>query len=135
FAIERADALRLPVVVYQGLRPDHPGANDRIHTFILEGAVDLAEELAAKGIRFLFHLERRPSAAAGLLASLARAAALIVTDHFPTYIVPGQTRALARQIDLPLAAVDGSCVIPLDLFPRAEIAARTIRPKIHRILR
>jgi deoxyribodipyrimidine photo-lyase len=134
FAVEQADALGLPVLAYQGLRPDYPGANDRIHTFILEGAVDLAADLEAKGIRHLFHLERRRAAAAGLLASLARDAALVVTDHFPVFIVPGQTRALARQIERPLAAVEASCIVPPDLFPRAEVGARTLRPKIHRVL-
>lgn len=134
FAVEQADALDLPVVVYQGLRPDYPGANDRIHTFILEGAIDLLGDLSDKGIRYLFHLERRPSAAAGLLAALARYAALVVTDHFPAFIIPGQTRALARQLERPIAAIDASCTVPLDLFPSQEFAARTLRPKIHGVL-
>ena len=134
FAVEQADALGLPVLAYQGLRPDYPGANDRIHTFILEGAVDLAAELAEKKIRHLFHLERRRAAAAGLLASLAREAALVVTDHFPVFIIPGQTRALARQIERPVAAVEASCIVPPDLFARAEVGARTLRPKMHRVL-
>src|SRR5262245_9427856 len=69
FAVEQADELRLPLVVYQGLRPDTPAANDRIHTFILEGARDLSRDLENRGVRFLFHLERRPAAAAGLLAA------------------------------------------------------------------
>ena len=134
FAVEEADALGLPLVVYQGLRPDYPGANDRIHTFILEGAFDLAAGLAEKGIRHLFHLERRPAAASGLLAALARDAALVVTDHYPVFIVPGQARALARQVERPVATVEASCIVPSGFFPRAEYAARTIRPKIHRLL-
>jgi hypothetical protein len=134
FAIEQADALDLPVVVYQGLRPDYPGANDRLHAFLLEGAADLSRALAGKGIRYLFHLERRPSAAGGLLAALARDAALVVTDDFPVFIVPGQTRALASQIERPLAAVDASCVVPWSIFQAAETAARTFRPKLHRAL-
>jgi deoxyribodipyrimidine photo-lyase len=110
------------------------GANDRIHTFILEGAIDLAHALAYRGIRYLFHLERRPSAASGLLAALARDAALVITDDFPVFIVPGQARALARQIERPVAAIDASCVVPWSIFPKVEIAARTLRPKLHRAL-
>ena len=134
FAIEQANALGLPVVAYQGLRPDYPGANDRLHTFILEGAFDLRRSLAKKKILHLFHLERRPSAASGLIASLAREAALVVTDHFPVFIVNGQARALARSLERPVASVESSCIVPSALFPRTEFAARTIRPKIHALL-
>ena len=125
FAIEQANALGLPVVAYQGLRPDYPGANDRLHTFILEGAFDLRRGLARKKILHLFHLERRRSAASGLLAQLARGAALVVTDHFPVFIVNGQARALARAIERPVASVESSCVVPSALFPKTEIGART----------
>lgn len=135
FAIEQANALGLPVVAYQGLRPDYPGANDRLHTFILEGAFDLRRGLAKKKILHLFHLERRPSAASGLLAALARDAALVVTDHFPVFLVNGQARALARAIERPVASVESSCVVPSALFPKPEFAARTFRPKIHALLR
>ena len=79
FAVEEADRLDLPVLAYQGLRPDYPGANDRIHAFILDGAFDLASGLASKRIRHFFHLERRRSAASGLIAALAREAAVVVT--------------------------------------------------------
>jgi deoxyribodipyrimidine photo-lyase len=134
FAIEQANALDLPVVAYQGLRPDYPGANDRLHTFVLEGAFDLRGTLAARKILHLFHLERRPAAASGLLAALARHAALVVTDHYPVFIVNGQARALARAIERPVAAVEASCIVPAALFPKTEFAARTLRPKIHALL-
>ena len=49
FAAERANELGLPLVVYQGLRPDYPWASDRFHTFILESAADLAAAFAAAG--------------------------------------------------------------------------------------
>ena len=47
FAIEQANLLRLPLLVYQGLRSDYPWANDRIHTFILESVVDLQSDFDA----------------------------------------------------------------------------------------
>src|SRR5512145_1241788 len=50
FAIEQANALRMPVVVYEGLRPDYDQANDRIHQFILEGALDNFHEFQERGI-------------------------------------------------------------------------------------
>ena len=53
FAIEQANRLRLPVLVYHGLRHDYPWASDRIHTFILESVVDLYRDFEARGIQYV----------------------------------------------------------------------------------
>ncbi|MBA3770856.1 MAG: deoxyribodipyrimidine photolyase, partial [Blastocatellia bacterium] len=37
FSVERANELKLPLVVYEGLKYYYPWASDRMHTFILEG--------------------------------------------------------------------------------------------------
>lgn len=58
FAIEQANLLRLPVLVYHGLRHDYPWAGDRLHTFILESAADLHDAFAEQGIQYALHLER-----------------------------------------------------------------------------
>jgi deoxyribodipyrimidine photo-lyase len=59
FAIEEANALRLPVLVYHGLRHDYPWASDRLHTFILEGVIDLYAGFEARGIQYAFYLDER----------------------------------------------------------------------------
>src|SRR5678815_4935040 len=53
FALEQANRLRLPLLVYQGLRPDYPWASDRFHTFILESAYDLSRDFQERGIQYL----------------------------------------------------------------------------------
>src|SRR5512134_2496881 len=58
FAVEQANALGLPLLVYHGLRHDYPWASDRLHTFILESVVDLYREFEARGIQYAFYLER-----------------------------------------------------------------------------
>ena len=40
FAIQMANEHGLPLVVYEGLKFYYPWANDRIHTFILEGVAE-----------------------------------------------------------------------------------------------
>src|SRR5690349_16885841 len=91
FAVEQANARRLPVLVYHGLRYDYPWASDRLHTFILESARDLYREFAERGIRYAFYLERsgdevaarRAAGRPSPLIALARRAPLVVTDYFP----------------------------------------------------
>ncbi|MGH7454833.1 MAG: deoxyribodipyrimidine photolyase, partial [bacterium] len=84
FAIEQANRLGLPLVVYEGLRPDYDQANDRIHQFIIEGAINNRKDFAKRGIRYCFYLMPDPQKGnRRAVAQLAQDAALLVTDDFP----------------------------------------------------
>src|SRR5689334_12219218 len=58
FAIKMANEQSLPLVVYEGLRFDYPWANDRIHTFILQGVAEKKAAFDEQGIRYVFYLQR-----------------------------------------------------------------------------
>jgi deoxyribodipyrimidine photo-lyase len=133
YAIARANELGVPCVVYQSLRPDYPFASDRFHTFVLEGARDMEARLEARGIRHLFFLPRTPAEARGKLAQLASRASLVVSDDSPAFIVPQQNAALAARAPCTYVVIDDCAVVPLSLFPKEEFAARTLRPKFHRV--
>jgi len=134
FAIEQANRLRLPLLVYQGLRPDYPWASDRFHTFILESAYDLSRDFQERGIQYVFYLdpgrEARPAGSPSPLITLAQRAALVVTDYFPTFIVPRQLRSLREKVDTPVIAVDSCTLIPLRYHDREYSSARAIRPRL-----
>src|SRR5678815_2260802 len=53
FAIQLANDRGLPLVAYEGLKFYYPWANDRIHTFILEGVAEKEAEFAERGIRYI----------------------------------------------------------------------------------
>ena len=131
-AAEAANDLGLPLVVYQGLRPDYPWASDRFHTFILESAADMAADFASREIPYGFYLERNrrvpgEPAPPSPLEALARRAAVVVTDYFPTFIVPRQTRRLRERIDAPVVAVDSCTIVPMSHISRAHPTARGFR--------
>ncbi|MFN0179185.1 MAG: deoxyribodipyrimidine photo-lyase [Gemmatimonadales bacterium] len=129
FAIEQANLRRVPVLVYQGLRSDYPWASDRIHTFILEAARDLAESFRARGIQYAFYLETAAGRGAeSPLVALARRAVLVVTEFFPTFIQPRQLKQLRRRIATPVVAVDATTLVPLRYHQREYVTARSIRP-------
>ena len=118
FAAEQANRLRLPLLVYQGLRADYPWASDRIHTFILESAADLATEFERLGIQYGFYLDRRERAGRDSngrerspLVQLAGRAALVVTEFFPTFLMPRQMRALRSKVAAPVVAVDAGTIV------------------------
>jgi photolyase PhrII len=137
FAAEQANRLRLPLLVYQGLRADYPWASDRIHTFILESAADLATEFERCGTQYGFYLDRRERAGTGgtgrersPLVQLAGRAALVVTEFFPTFLMPRQTRALRSKVAAPVVAVDAGTIVPVRYHEREHATAAAFRPRI-----
>jgi len=134
FAIRMANERELPLVVYEGLKYYYPWANDRIHTFILESVAERHAEFERLGIRYVFYLQRHDRDPKNTVARLADSAALLVTDDYPCFIIPEHNRRIAQQVEVPVFAVDSNGMIPLSRFEKEEYAARTIRPKIHKML-
>jgi deoxyribodipyrimidine photo-lyase len=138
FALGQANALGLPLLVYHGLRHDYPWASDRHHTFLLETAADLYQEFETRGIQYAFYLERDGDDAASRraagrpspLVSLAERAAVVVTEYFPTFIAPRQTRALRRKVETPVVAVDSATVVPVRYHEREYPTAPPFRARL-----
>jgi len=133
-AIEAANRLALPLVVYHGLGCTYPHANDRMHRFILEGVAELAERFARRGILYHFYLRRRAADPNDLLYRLARRAALVVTDDFPAFLIPDQTIRVAGKLDVAMSAVDGNGIVPLAAVQGEQYGAYTLRPRLRRLL-
>jgi deoxyribodipyrimidine photo-lyase len=134
YAIELANRKGLPVLYYEGLTCSYPSANDRLHTFILEGVPDTARRLKKLGIGYVFHLRRRQSDPNDALYQLARDAAAVVTDDYPTFIAREHNRRVPQKLDTPYYVVDSSCIVPMSTMTKREYGAYTIRPKIKKVL-
>jgi deoxyribodipyrimidine photo-lyase len=134
FAVEIANRLNLPVLVYEGLTCTYEMANDRMHTFILEAVPGTAARLKQLGIGFVFYLRRTPESRNDALYALAKDAAAIVTDDYPTFIARQHNRNVPAKLDVPYYVVDSSCVVPMGMIPGRQFAAYTIRPKIKKLL-
>jgi deoxyribodipyrimidine photo-lyase len=133
FAIELANDLNLPLVVYEGLKYYYPWANDRLHTFILEGVKEKYEEFARLGIRYLFYLQQDKKSPRNTVARLAKDAAALVIDDYPCFIIPHHNSVVAERAEIPVYAVDSNGIIPMAKFEKEEYAAYTIRPKIRKL--
>ncbi|MCU1263516.1 MAG: Deoxyribodipyrimidine photo-lyase type [Bryobacterales bacterium] len=133
-AIEVGNERRLPVLFYEGLTCTYPHANDRLHTFILDGVPETAKQCKERGIGYAFYLRRRKSDANDVLYRLAADAAMVVTDDYPTFIAAGHNASVPGKIRVAFEAVDASCIVPMNRHEKRNYGAYTIRPKIRKML-
>jgi photolyase PhrII len=127
-------ALGLPVFVYHALSERYPYANARHHTFIVQGAMDVQAECAARGIGYAFHLER-PGHRAKALRALSERAVLVVTETMPVPPLDWLTDSLAEQAPCPVWSVDTACVVPMPLVGQAHTRAYGFRDATARLRR
>ena len=130
YAAELANTLDLPLLYYEALGCTYPYANDRIHTFMLEGVPDTAKDLRPLGIGYAFYLRKNRRERNDVLYQLAQHAAAIVTDDYPTFVAVKHNHSVPDKIEIPYFVVDSSCIVPMNRFEKQEWAAYTIRPKI-----
>jgi deoxyribodipyrimidine photo-lyase len=118
-------------VVFLGIVPFYPNANQRHYAFLLDGVAETARAVEARGAAFVF----RPYPEHDLLVLVREvAAALVIGDENPMREPERWRRVLAKRLRIPLVTIDADVVVPASLLAKEEYGARTIRPKIHREL-
>ena len=125
-----ADRLNCPLLIYQGLDPTYEHASDRVHSFILENARELAKRADRAGLTYRFHLRRRRNDDRRVVDRLAQRAVMVVTDAFPTAGIAERSQRFAERVRRRVVAVDSHGIAPVPSFPKEEWAARTMRPKL-----
>ncbi len=132
FAIEQANDRRQPVAVVFGLWEGYPEANARHYAFMLEGLRETHDALNRRGVP-LFVRNRSPEMAA---LDLAPRASLIVADRGYLRHQIDWRETVAREAACPVIQVESDIVVPVDAAgKKEEYAARTLRPRINKLLR
>jgi deoxyribodipyrimidine photo-lyase len=105
---------------------DYPEANARHYAFMLEGLKEVAAALAARGVGFVLRKGSPPEVALGL----RRDASVVVCDVGYTRFQRAWRERVAGEAGRSVVAVEGEVVVPVGLAsPKAEIGARTLRPR------
>jgi deoxyribodipyrimidine photo-lyase len=131
YAIEQANHLNQPLIVFFGLTGSYPDANERHLRFMLQGLADIARELEGRGIPFII---RQGSPVAGAL-DLSRDASLMVVDRGYLRTERHWYEAAAGGSRCRLIQVESNAIVPVEIAsPKEEYTAATFRPKIYRFL-
>ena len=126
-AIEAANLLGLPVVVFFSVIPNYPNANLRHYHFMAQGLHDVAADAAERGVGFV--LRRHPDSS--IEAFLAEVdAALLVGDENPCREPERWRKVLTRRLKLPYWTVDADVVVPSRVFGRSYFLLHHFRPHL-----
>ncbi len=126
-AVEAANLLRKPVVVFFAPVPFYPHANLRHHRFLAEGIPDIAAALAKRNIGFV--LRRFPDHSLLRYCDEVKPA-LVVADENPMREPESWLLTAAKQLRVPLWTVDADVVVPSKLLAKSHYAAHTFRPRL-----
>lgn len=126
-----ANALKKPMVVFFCLDPGFAEAAPRHFDFMLRGLEKTAEQVKKHGAHFVMRLHPKDSP-----ASFCEEvdACILLGDENPLRDPEAWRKKTAKKLKVPFFTVDSDVVVPSKLFPEEEYAARTLRPKINRLI-
>lgn len=130
-AVQVANRLGKPCVVFFAPVPFYPHANIRHYAFLQQGIPAIARRLEERGIGFV--LRRYPDHHLAKFCDEARPV-LVVGDENPLR-EPRQWRQLvSKQLRVPFWTVDADVIVPSRLLMKEQYGAHTARPIIRRLL-
>ena len=133
-AVEWANKLSKPLLIFEPLVLDYPMSSVRFHKFFLEGMKDVAENIANTKAYYYPFVEEAAKESDDLLYELASNAAVVVTDDFPTYFVPQMTANAKGIINTRYEIVDANGLIPIRIAEKEYVRAHDFRRYMHKNL-
>ncbi len=120
--------LDLPLVVYFGLTDEYPESNLRHHMFMLEGLMQVEEDLQQLGIKFVIK-KTKPEIGA---IEMSKEAAITICDMGYLRHQREWRNKLASHSKCLLEMVESDVIIPVEeAYPREAYSAAVLRPRIH----
>lgn len=131
-AVDRANRMEKPLLIFESLPCDEPWACDRFHAFTLEGMAENREYALSRGICYYPWAGRRPGEQEGMLRELARGACCVVADEFPVFETRDANENLPGKLSVRYETVDSNGLIPLGLTGKAPYNAYHFRRIVQR---
>jgi deoxyribodipyrimidine photo-lyase len=130
-AIEVANELGMPVVVFFSAISNFPRANLRHYAFLNQGLQDVEHDLAQRGVGFVV---RRPpeNKLERFLEEVG--AGMVIADENPLRDPERWRAVLAGRLKIPFWTVDADVIVPSALFEKAFYAQHLFRRKLEPLL-
>jgi deoxyribodipyrimidine photo-lyase len=127
-AVEAANLLGKPAVVFFAPVPFYPRANLRHYRFLLQGIPDIAEAVAYRNVGFV--LRRYPDHSLLKFCDEVKPA-LVIGDENPLRETEHWRRIATRKLKIPFYTVDADVIVPSRLLEKAQYAPVHARRRLH----
>jgi deoxyribodipyrimidine photo-lyase len=130
-AVNVANEMRKPLVVFFAPVPFYPKANARQFRFLADGVADISEGLAQRRIGIVFRSYPDHS----LLKFCSEVdPCLVIGDENPLRETENWRARVTHGIRVPFWTVDADVVVPSKLLEKEHYGAQTIRPRLNQML-
>jgi len=126
-AVEVANVLQKPIVVFFAPVPFYPNANIRHYRFLVEGIPDIAEVLAKRGVGFV--LRRYPDHHLLKFCNEVHPA-IVIGDENPMREPESWRKKVAKLLHIPFWTVDSDVIVPSRLLEKEQYAAFHARRRL-----
>jgi len=132
-AFKTAEQAQVPLVIYYAIPDEFMSANLRTYDFMLKGLHESFQQAIDLNIGCLLEVCDPVAGLSKLVDDLNASA--VFTDFSPLKLPRLWRDNLAKELSVPLFEVDARNIVPCFLASdKLEFGARTIRPKIHKLL-
>jgi deoxyribodipyrimidine photo-lyase len=132
-AIEWANKLKRPLVVFEPLSISLPWSSQRTTEFIAQGMRERIQAMKSANVTYLPWIEPQRDQGKHLLKHLARQACLVVTDDSCSFLSQKMMRSGANQVECSMEAVESDTVVPTRRFDRIFKTAASFRRAVHKL--
>ena len=133
-AVEWANKLSQPLVIFDPLILDYPMSCLRFHKFSLDGMKEVYEDTKESKVFYYPFVEKNARESEGLLAELSKKASVVITDDYPTYFVPQMTAKASGDLRCRYELIDSNGLVPIRLSDKEYIRAHDFRRYLHKNL-
>jgi deoxyribodipyrimidine photo-lyase len=131
YAIERANKLNRPLLVYFNIIPNFPNANERSYSFMLQGLREVSKSLEARNIEFLVKIGQPTEE----VRKLSKESSLIIMNQDYQRMQRHWRTQIAVSVKCPVIQVETNVIVPVELaYKKEAYSAGILRPKLQRKL-
>jgi len=133
-AVEHAETLGRPLLIFEPLDVSYRWASDRHHRAIMDGMLEHTRALTKSPVGYHAYVEAEAGAGKGLLRALAERACVLVTDDSPVFFTPRLLAAAGALAPCRAEAIDSCGLLPMRAPARTFTAAYHFRRYLQRAL-
>ncbi len=126
-AVELANQLHKPLVVFEAVRINYRWASDRFHQFIIDGMLANAAAMHTAKATYWAYVETIANEGKGLLEALSSFANVIVADDYPCFFHPALYEKIASHWNCAIELVDSNTIVPMRCTDRTFTVAHSYR--------